>query len=199
MDSWPARVCPCLGQATGAGYQQSVAAALNAVGEVARDRNDLRTADARHQASLDLHRQLGDRWGVALSRYGLARVAHRRADTAEAAARCGEALDLVRALGVKRDIAACLELATAILAAERFPREASELLDAAAALRAESGMPLAPADRPEHDAIVAAVEAAAGRDGATTAPASQRRLSLGAAIGLAADRLGRVASSDVPG
>jgi predicted ATPase len=85
-----------------------VAAALNVLALVARDRGELDRAGALHEQSLDLWRREGHRWGEALALQNLGYVAHRHGDYEGAQRLCGASLAIFRELGDRWGIATAL-------------------------------------------------------------------------------------------
>ncbi|WP_200210450.1 BTAD domain-containing putative transcriptional regulator [Micromonospora coerulea] len=87
-------------------------------------------------------------------------------DPARALALHARAFDVAVAIGAPRDAAGALEgLASAV----PEPEVAARILGAAAAARAQSGVPAAPAERDEVDRVTARLGAALGADGYATA------------------------------
>jgi predicted ATPase/class 3 adenylate cyclase len=81
------------------------AKALNAAGVLAYYQGDYPAARGRHEESLAIKRELGDRSGVAASLLNLGNVAHGQGDFASARALLEESLAIRRELGDRRGIA----------------------------------------------------------------------------------------------
>ncbi|HLJ78016.1 MAG TPA: tetratricopeptide repeat protein [Acidobacteriaceae bacterium] len=84
------------------------AAALNAAGVLCRRQGDYAAAQALHEESLAISRELGDLQGIANSLNDLGSVARAKSDYISARSLHEEGLDLFRKLGDRPGIAACL-------------------------------------------------------------------------------------------
>jgi Tetratricopeptide repeat len=123
-------------------------------------------AEMRYNEALAIHRELGDRSGIASALGHLGQVTRERGDYKAAAVLHREGLAILRELGDRRGIAFSLEGLAAVDAAMGHPFRAAHLLGAAERLREEAGSPLAPKDRPDFEQRVAAVRAALGEPSA---------------------------------
>jgi predicted ATPase/DNA-binding SARP family transcriptional activator len=133
----------------------------------ARRAGDLDRAEALLDRWLGWHRSLGYQPGLALYLTELGFVAELRGDAATARRRHAEALTAARALGEPRAIARALEgLAGALSLVPGHEADATRLLEEAAALRADAGAPLPPAERGDVDRIAERLRATTG-DGDT--------------------------------
>jgi predicted ATPase len=122
-------------------------AALRQHGDIARARGSLAEAQTWYEASLELWHRLGDRRGAAGVLLGLGAVALGRRDDAAAQRDFSACLRLAHDLGEKRVLAAALEGLAALAVARDVAARAWVLADAAAALRAESGVRASRVDR----------------------------------------------------
>jgi len=84
------------------------ALALNAAGQLAYGQADFPAACACYEASLAIHKELGNRWGVAASLNGLGGVATLRGDFAQARTLFEECLATARDLGDRGRVATTL-------------------------------------------------------------------------------------------
>ncbi|MDQ7859158.1 MAG: tetratricopeptide repeat protein [Armatimonadota bacterium] len=91
-----------------AGDPTGLAAALNVLALVARDRGDLDRAEPLHRRSLELWRREGNRWGEALALQNLGYIAHRRGDYDGAQRCCDASLAIFRMLGDRWGVATVL-------------------------------------------------------------------------------------------
>ena len=119
------------------------ARALTGAGEMAWGRGDLATATARHGASLELRRQLGDVAGVAQALHNLGNVAIERGDHATARAMHEESLALRRRLGNTPDLALSLYNLGRLARIEEDTQRAGKLLEESLALARQTGGSLA--------------------------------------------------------
>jgi len=102
---WCARI---LGKAGAEERTSERAKALNVAGVLARRQGDYPAAWARHEESLAIQRQLGDRRSMATSQNNLGNVAMEQGDIASARALYEESLAISRELGDRRGIARAL-------------------------------------------------------------------------------------------
>jgi tetratricopeptide (TPR) repeat protein len=136
---------------------------MNNLGDVAYHRGDYDKARALYDESLSIKRRIGDKFGIAYSLRSLANVMYRQGDQASARALYAESLERRRTLGERSGIAECLEGLAAVATAEgRYERSAT-LFAAADALRENLGTPVPPADRTEHQRVLADVRASLGQ------------------------------------
>jgi non-specific serine/threonine protein kinase len=141
----------------------SLAYTMNNLGDVAYHRGDYDKARALYDESLSIKRRIGDKFGIAYSLRSLANVMYRQGDHASARALYAESLERRRTLGERSGIAECLEGLAAVATAEgRYERSAT-LFAAADALRENLGTPVPPADRTEHQRVLADVRASLGQ------------------------------------
>lgn len=136
------------------GYQWGITWALIYLGNVALEQGNYRRAAALFEDSLQHFRELGDKSSMATSLKHLGQVALFQGNVEQAAAWSRESFALYRDAGVKLGIAECLESMATIVWAQGAAAWAIRLLSAAAALRAELGAQLAPADRVHYDQIL---------------------------------------------
>jgi predicted ATPase/DNA-binding SARP family transcriptional activator len=148
------------------------AAEINAVlglGLGARREGRTAEAEGHMREVLDWHRSVGldHANGLILAELGFSALA--RGDLAEALALQTEGYATALASGDPRAVALALEGLASVLVPVGRPRGAALLLGAAAALRASTGAPLAPAERTDVDRAEAAARAALGEPDFTTA------------------------------
>jgi len=153
------------------GGKHDLAAGLNNLGEMARLLGDFARAAALSEESVALQRELGDKRGLGMALADLAHVARHQGDGARALALYEEAMSFCQAVGNRLGLAQCLEGMAATLFARGQPRRTVLLYGAAAMLRDAINTPMAPADRRDHDPVLAnarvalsACDAAAGQD-----------------------------------
>jgi predicted ATPase len=135
-----------------------VAVSLDALGGLARARGELPRAEALHGEALALKRQLGERRLLEFSLYNLCLDAYLAGDRTRAAALGREAVSLCLELGKTADAARRLEGLAEAAAASGSAAPAAVLLGAAAAIRAEIGVP--PRDGAAHGRLLETVRAA---------------------------------------
>ena len=97
------------------GSAHGVATALNRLGDLARDRGELATAERLHGEALSLRRGRGDPWVMGLSLTGLARVAAVRRDHARTMALAAQSLRALHEAGASRDTATALAVMATIV------------------------------------------------------------------------------------
>ena len=159
-----------------------VAQTLGTLGDVARCQDDYLGAQALYTEGLSLYQAMGGEGRSAALLHHLAYVALNRQDTARAAALFVQSLRLFESLADKRGMIACVEGMASVLSAQGRSLRAAELLGAAEALRAASGVVLAHADRADHERAVAAALIALPLDPFETAWAAGRALKLEQAV-----------------
>ncbi len=142
------------------GGKHDLAMGLNNLGEMARLLGDFARAAALLEESVALERELGDKWGLGLALADLAHVARHQGDGTRALALYAEALSFCRAIGNRLGLAQCLEGMAATMFARGQPRCTLLLYAAAATLRDAINTPMAPADRIDHDPVLAAARVA---------------------------------------
>jgi predicted ATPase len=129
------------------GDSAGVAWTLNYLGDVAREKADLVAAQSYCQQSLSEFRRLHDSWGIASALSDLASLSCDRGDNAEARRLYGESIKVFQELGHKRGIARALECLAVGAAAQSNAEQSLHWAGAAAALRQQLGVPLAPVEQ----------------------------------------------------
>jgi tetratricopeptide (TPR) repeat protein len=137
---------------------------LTNLSEVAHDQGDDRRAVALGEESLALFRALDEKRGIAHALTYLGGAARARGEDGRALALYKEALALYWHVGELSQLARCLEGLAEVLQALGQARQGTRFLAAAGALRERIGAPLPPANRPEHEQMVAALDTALGPD-----------------------------------
>jgi hypothetical protein len=150
------------------GDEYGVASSLRNLGILARDRGDA-AARPLLEESLALFRELGLRGVSAAALVDLALLTYAEGDAAAAQALARQGLTLYQEVGDRRGIAESLEALAGIAAALGRRAHAARLSGAAAALRANLGIPRRPADAALHARLFPA--APAGHDEAAWAAA----------------------------
>jgi predicted ATPase/class 3 adenylate cyclase/Tfp pilus assembly protein PilF len=172
------------------GDQAGIAASLNNLGNVAYYRRDYGAARTLWEESLTIKRALGDKDGIAGSLNNLGIAAQHLGDTPAARALHAESLVLRQQLGDKAGIAECLEGLAGVAGTQGQPELAARLFGAAEALREAIGAPLSPADRDEHERLVAPARAGLAPDEFAAAWAAGREMPLEQALLCAAGEPG---------
>lgn len=149
-----------------------------------RSNGDLAAARALGEESLDLRRELGDRWGVALALEHLGIVAVALGDTVRARALHGESLILRRELGDKHGMADSLDQLAELTVAQGQPQRGARLRGAADALRQAHGLPRVPGGQVAHVRALAVLSAVLGEVDYAAAMQEGRTLSFEEAIAL---------------
>ncbi len=144
------------------GDRHGIAASEHGLGMVALTRGNLEAAEAHLGRALAHQREVGDPSGSAASLQWLGHVSARRGDPGGARTRYREALTKRVESKDRVGGAEALEGLGALDASTGDARRATVLLSAAAGLRAASGAPVAPADRPALDQAIADVRAILG-------------------------------------
>ncbi len=165
--------------------KRDVAVSLNNLGGVLVLQGEYARAQAVLEESLTLYRPLGDKEGIAVALGSLGTIARRRGDHLQAAALYREVLVLAHELGNKELMAGCLADLAAVAGAQGLSRRAAQLFGVAETLRETIDVPLAPAERPDHDQTVQALRATLGELDTAAAWAAGRALPLEEAIALA--------------
>jgi len=137
----------CLAMFRAAGDDAGVAWMLNYQGDVARGTSNSLAARSFYEQSLAAFRQLQDGWGIASTLSDLASLSRDQGDYSEAGSLYSESITMFRDLGHKRGIARVLECMAASAAAQSKAEQALRLAGAAASLRQQLGVPLAPAQQ----------------------------------------------------
>jgi predicted ATPase/DNA-binding XRE family transcriptional regulator len=159
-----------------------IARSLRALADAVRGQGDLGRATSLLEEGLALSRGLENAWGIVRSLASLGSVACESGEYAQATTLYEESLELGGKVGFKHTILPCLEGLARVAAAQGRMERAARLGGAAAALREESGWPLPPAKRAEHDRTVTAARAVLGEDAFTAAWAKGHALPLEEAI-----------------
>ena len=169
-----------LRRAIGDGW--GVALTLNNLGEVRRQQSDHRWAVLLYEESLALFRSLGDKYGLAMVLMNLGGVMHDEGDAVRALAPLRESLTLWQELEEQVNSAECVESLVGVAAAQGQAVRAARLSGAAAGLRAATGAPLSPADRPRFERHLAAARAQLDESDFAVAVAAGREMTLGRAM-----------------
>jgi tetratricopeptide (TPR) repeat protein len=119
---------------------------LSGLGEVALRQGDYDRATQLMGESLELRRQLGNKWGVGVSLGMLGWVAMRERDWERAIAMLGESLQVRQEIGDKGGCAWCLERLAGVFMAQGQEEKAVRLFGAAARLRSSIGSVIDPVD-----------------------------------------------------
>jgi non-specific serine/threonine protein kinase len=159
-----------------------IAFSLRALANALCARGDLERATKLLEESLALSRSLKNVWGIVRTLASLGSVACEAGEYTRARRLYEESLELGRRVGLKHTILPCLEGLARVAAAQGRMERVAWLCGAAAALREDTGWPLSPARRVEHDRTVAAARAALGEDAFTAAWAKGHALPLEEAI-----------------
>ena len=138
---------------------------LSGLGEVALRQRDYARATQLIKESLDLRKQLGNKWGLGVSLGMLGWVAMRERDWERASARLGESLEVRQEIGDKGGCAWCLERLAGVAMAQGQPEKAIRLFGAAAALRSSIGSVIDPADQARYKKNLNFLRAKLGREG----------------------------------
>ena len=149
---------------TQVGNSRGIALAYSGLGEIAVRQGELERAEHLLEQSLRVSRSLGEKWNVAATLGTLAWAAQIQGDFERANALLGESLLMRKDIGDPGGIAWCLEKLAAIAHLQADNGRAALIFGAAAALRASFNSTIDPADRPEHDRLIAHVRARLGED-----------------------------------
>lgn len=139
------------------GEKRGVANALHNLGRVARDQGDLDRAVELFGESLVYRQEVGDRLGYAMTINHLGNIARDRGDSRRAVERYIECLEIRRDLGDKLGCVKTVEDIAALAVGAGHAVTAARFLGAANAHRVALGAPVPPADREQHERIVARV------------------------------------------
>jgi non-specific serine/threonine protein kinase len=126
--------------------------------------NDYVRAAQLVEESLELRRQLGNKWGVGVSLGILGWIAMREEKWDRAAARLDESLEIRRDIGDRSGSAWCLERLAAIAMATGRAEKAARLFGAAAALRASVRSVIDPADQPAYKSKILSLKKELGKE-----------------------------------
>src|SRR5260370_2240610 len=113
-------------------------------GREAGNQGGYAAARARREESLCVHRELGDRSGIALSLSNLGHVALNQGDHPAARALYEESMAISREIGQQWGIPYSLEGLAAVVASQRDPLRAARIWGASERSRAAIGAPLSP-------------------------------------------------------
>ncbi len=144
------------------GDRWAIGVALNNLGLIERYQGHMPAARRLLEESLAVRRSLGDKWGVANALSSLSNLLLHQGDHGELPALLRESLELNREIGDRLGLAYCLEDYAGLAAARGAAELALRLAGAAAALRAEVGTPLPPAEQEALDRQLAGARAALG-------------------------------------
>ena len=137
------------------------------------------------EESLELRRQLGNKWGIAVSLGTLGWVAMHEGDWQRAVARLGESLEVRKEIEDRGGSAWCLERLAELAIARGKAEKAVRLLSAAAVLRISIGSVIDPVDQPDYQKMRAALRMELGEERFTAIWTEGRVLSLEQAIAYA--------------
>ncbi|MGZ9222733.1 MAG: tetratricopeptide repeat protein, partial [Anaerolineales bacterium] len=134
------------------------------------------------EESLELRRQLGNKWGVGVSLGMLGWVAMRERDWHRAVARLRESLEVRQEIGDRGGIAWCLERLAGVAMAQGQAEKAVRLFGAAAALRESIGSVIDPADQARYERNRKALRAKLGKERFAAARDEGRAMTMEQAI-----------------
>ena len=134
------------------------------LGLVALYQHDLDQVQACFEESLALFGDINARQGIGLAKSGLARLASARGEIAQAYAPFAESLPMFVQSGDKRNVAEALEEIAFLHIQEARLEQAARLQGAAARVREDVGLPLAPIDQPRRASEAATVRQQIGTD-----------------------------------
>lgn len=137
--------------------RSGIGAALNNLGGVSYQVGDYEQARMYYEESLPIFREIGHRQFLTISLHGLGNVAADQGDYVRARPFYEESLRLQNELEDRHGIATSLEAFVNLAVKNKQWERALKLWGAAEALRAEIGAPLAPAERPRYDRLIAEV------------------------------------------
>ena len=127
--------------------QWGAARALLGLGDLARLTGDLDQANQRYTDALAIVREIDAKPEIARCLAGLGRIAISQGDLSAAAKHFGDSLVLSKSTGSRIGVIRGLDAFAALAADLAMPEPAVRLAAAAAALRAEAGLPVAPPAR----------------------------------------------------
>ncbi|HEV8352715.1 MAG TPA: tetratricopeptide repeat protein [bacterium] len=154
----------------------AVAHQLHLLGEVAWSRGDRDKAAALHETVLPMFVELGDKSCIISTTSDLALVAQHRGDAMRAGQLHRESVRQAQEMKDIPGIALYLERLAGLEHEVGRSTRAARLLGAADALRDQTKVSVPPADRTRYDGVLAAVKAAVGVPGFTTAWAEGRAM-----------------------
>jgi non-specific serine/threonine protein kinase len=164
------------------GHAQGIAESLSHLGVLATYQQRLEAARSLHTQSLAFWRRLGDQFGMGWALSHLGTVAVLAGDYAAARALLAESVRIHRSLHSAWGVACALEGFARLEVAHRRTARALRLAGAAAALRAQAGARLPPADQEELERCLATAWAAQGPDRAAQLYGEGERLDLSDAV-----------------
>src|SRR5205823_4898728 len=109
-----------------------------------------------------IHREIGDKWGIAYVLLNLGLVSHEQGDFGSARTLYEESLAIRREIGDRQGIAYALERVAALCSAQGEGARAAGLWGAAEALREAIGAPMPPNERGRYERQVAEARTASG-------------------------------------
>ena len=127
--------------------QWGAARALLGLGDLARLTGDLTSANERYTAALEIVREIDAKPEIARCLAGLGRIAISQGDLVAAGKYFGDSLELSKSTGSRIGVIRGLDAFAALATNLGMPQIAVQLAAAAAALRAEAGLPTAPPAR----------------------------------------------------
>ena len=152
---------------------RGVAQSLNNLGTALRCQGEYAAAFDLHNESLEIFRELGDKWSDALALANMGLAALDMAEYERGGALLRESLGIFREAGVRQGVATCLEGLAGVAGRLADGERAARLFGAAEALREAISVPLPPYDRADYKRNLAAA-----RD-ALNGPVFQRSWSRG--------------------
>jgi predicted ATPase/tetratricopeptide (TPR) repeat protein len=155
---------PCLAIFRESDMQWAIGFGLNTLALGAYYEGDLARAFGLIEESVALFRGLKSDASLAEVLITRGKIVRAQADTAMANAAMNEALRLAQVVGPRLLVAASMEGLAGLLAAQGHAQLAVRLLAAAAALRAQMGAPVRPADQADLEHALATARAALGDD-----------------------------------
>jgi non-specific serine/threonine protein kinase len=152
---------------------------------VALRQQDYARATQLVEESLELRRQLGNKWGVGVSLGILGWVAMREEKWERAIARLNESLAVRREIGDQSGSAWCLERLAAVAMAQGLAEKAARLFGAGSALRASIQSVIDPADQPAYESKISSLRRELGQERFTAVWDEGRALALERAVAYA--------------
>ena len=128
-----------------------MARALNHQGDIARDQGNTVEAAKLYSESLSMFREMDDRWGIAGCLADLGALVCEQGDHPGSQSLFAKSMTIFQELGHKRGIARLLECLASAAAVQGEAERSLRLAGAAAALRRNLGVPLAPAEQARLD------------------------------------------------